>query len=214
MTRRGYDNSARQEAARHTRARILSAARELLLEGGYSRLTIAALADAAVVSPQTIYNSIGGKAEVLKACYDVTLAGDDEPVAIRDRPEFLAMFDTPDASTFLGRYAAWARLVSERVAPILGAVSQPGVGDSGAQVFAETIEQERRIGTTHAMTQLRDAHGLPEHLSLERTVDISWTLNAPEIYDRLVHRCGWTPAEYEGWLADQLRASLLAPAGR
>lgn len=178
------------------------------MEGGYAALSVTALARQAGVSPQTIYNSVGGKAEVLKACYDVTLTGDDEPVAMSDRPEFQAMFDTPDAAAYLDRYAAWCRLVSERVAPIMGAVSAPGAGDAGAQGFAETTERERRIGTTHAMTRLRDVHGLPDGLTLEQAVDVAWTLNAPEVYDRLVRRCGWTPAAYESWLAAQLRATL------
>ncbi|MDO5676717.1 MAG: TetR/AcrR family transcriptional regulator [Propionibacteriaceae bacterium] len=209
MARRSYDSSARQEAARLTRARILETARSILVEGGYPALSITALAQAANVSPQTIYNSIGGKAEVLKACYDVTLAGDDEPVPMNERPEFQAMLHTPSAVVFIERYAAWCRTVFDRVAGIIGAVSAPGVGDAGAQAFAETIEAERRLGTTRAMGRLMEVHGLREGLPLERAVDVAWTLNSPEVYDRLVRRCGWSPAEYERWLAQQLEAALV-----
>ncbi|WP_180349050.1 hypothetical protein [Tessaracoccus massiliensis] len=106
------------------------------------------------------YNSIGGKAEVLKACYDVTLAGDDEPVPMNERPEFQAMLNTPSAAVFIERYAAWCRTVFDRVASIIGAVSAPGIGDAGAQAFAETIEAERRLGTTRAMGRLIEVHGL------------------------------------------------------
>jgi predicted DNA-binding transcriptional regulator AlpA len=34
-------------------------------------------------------------------------------------------------------------------------------------------------------------------------------LNAPDAYDRLVRRSGWTPAEYEEWLAAQLAVVLV-----
>ena len=44
---------------------------------------------------------MGGKADVLKACYDVTLAGDDEPVAMSERPEFAALWETADPRTFM-----------------------------------------------------------------------------------------------------------------
>ncbi len=209
MARRSYDSPAREEAARETRSRILAAAYRLLTEGGYAALTVAALAQAAGVSPQTIYNSIGGKAEVLKACYDVTLAGDDAPVPMSERPAFRAMLTAPDASAYLQRYAAWCRLVYERVAPIIGAVSAPGAGDAGARAFVDTVEQERRIGTTNAMTRLRDTYGLPRKVPLQRAVDMAWTLNSPEIYDRLVRRCGWTSRAYETWLAAQLQAALV-----
>lgn len=208
MARRKYDNSTREESARATRRRILDSAYALLTDGGYGALSVAALAAAADVSPQTVYNSIGGKGAVLKACYDVTLAGDDEDTPMSDRPEFRAMFEVSDAVAFLTAYAAWSRVVYDRVAPIIGAVSAPGVGDAGAREFAETIERERRIGTTGAMTALRDNHGLPASVTLDQAVDIAWTLNSPEVYDRLVRRCGWTPAEYEQWLRKQLTASL------
>ncbi|WP_267489699.1 hypothetical protein [Enemella dayhoffiae] len=33
-----------------------------------------------------------------------------------------------------------------------------------------------------------------------------WTLNAPEVHDRLVRRCGWTAAAYQAWLEQQLLA--------
>ncbi len=212
VARRRYDNSGREEGARETRARILRSAHDLLLDGGYPGLSIAALARAAAVSPQTIYNSIGGKADVLKACYDVTLAGDDEPVAISDRPAFRAIWATDDRRVFLDRYATWCRTVYDRVAPIVGAVTGTGAGDGGAQEFVATIDRERRIGTARAMAHFAEHFGLPPGLTLEAATDAVWTLNSPEVYDRLVRRCGWTPAGYAEWLAGQLDASLGLPS--
>lgn len=191
-----------------TRARILAAAYELLVGGGYAALSIAALAKAADVSPQTIYNSIGGKAEVLKATYDVVLAGDDEPIPMSERPGLRAMTEAPDAVAFIRAYAAWSRLVYDRVGPVVGAVVAPGTGDPGVADFVATIDGERRIGTTHAMTALQSRHGLRRGLTLARAVDMVWTLNSPEVHHRLVRECGWSPAAYEKWLAAQLVAAL------
>ena len=71
---RSYVSPRRDDAARHTRARILDVAEQELERSGYHATTIAGLASAAGVSPQTIYNSIGGgKAAVIKALYDVRL---------------------------------------------------------------------------------------------------------------------------------------------
>ena len=77
-------------------------------------MTVAALADAAGVSAQTIYNSVGAKAAVVKALYDVRLAGDDADVPIRDRPEMLAVRDASSAAAMVGAYAAVGRLLAER----------------------------------------------------------------------------------------------------
>lgn len=169
------------------------------------------LASAAGVSPQTIYNSIGGKADVIKACYDVTIAGDDEATPLGERPAFRAIWETDEPEEFFRRYAAWVRTLTGRVAPLVAALIRPGVGDAGTAAFVATIEAERRMGSTNAMKHYRERFGLRRGLTLERAVDITWTLNAPEVYDRLVGRCGWTPAAYEKWLASQLAAALSRP---
>src|SRR4029079_9370743 len=101
MSTRSYDSALRSEQARLTRARILDAARALLLDGGAAGLTMAGLAAAADVSTQTIYNSVGGKAAVIKAVYDVPLAGDDDPRPMNDRPEFRALAAAADAPALL-----------------------------------------------------------------------------------------------------------------
>ena len=206
---RAYDNSARTEAARETRARILAAARALILEKGYAAASVTAIADAAGVSPQTLYNAVGNKAAVLKACYDVTLAGDDEPVPMGSRPEVAALATAPTASDWVRAYARWSQVVAERVGELLEAVIAPGTPtDAGVADFVATIERERRIGSTRAVAAFRDRFGLPAGLTEQRAVDVVWTLNSPEVHGRLVHRCGWTHDQYEDWLAGQLAASL------
>lgn len=204
---RDYDSSRRQVAARETRQRILATAYDLLVEEGYAALTITALAERAGVSPQTIYNSVGGKAEVLKATYDVTLAGDDEPVAMSDRPQLRAMREAAGPGEFLDAYTSWCSLVSERVNGILGPLLEAG-GDQGVAEFIATIEQERRAGTTGAMTAYRERFGLPRGQTLARVVDQVWTLNSPEVHDRLVRRCGWSARAYRTWLRRQLATVL------
>lgn len=208
---RAYDNSARIHGAQRTRASILETARDLLLRGGYSGMTVASLAAAARVSPQTVYNSVGNKAAVVKAVYDQMMAADDAEVAMSDRPEFHAMFDAGDRPGFAHAYAGWVRVLAGRVGPLLGALLAHGT-DVTLLDFTATIEQERYVGTTHAITGLRDRIGLPELYADEhgqrRLIDAVWTLNSPDCYDRLVRRRGWSPAEYETWLAGQLIALL------
>ena len=84
---RAYDASSRRESAARNRAAVLAACRELLFRDGYHRMTVRSVAEQAGVSPETIYKAFGGKPGLMKALWDVTLAGDDEPVAIADRPQ-------------------------------------------------------------------------------------------------------------------------------
>ena len=101
------------------------------------------------------------------------------------------------------------RHIYERVGPLLGVLLAQGPGgDTGLQEFVATIDVERRVGNTNALDALEAAHGLPTRFDRERFTDIVWTVTAPEIYDRLVRRCGWTHAMYAAWLADALVATF------
>ena len=137
------------------------------------------------------------------------LVGDDAPVAMQDRPEFRAMSQAPDREGFVRAYAALCAIIYERVGPLLGVLlAQGSGGDAGLQEFVATIDVERRVGNTNALAALEAAHGLPPRFDRERFTDTIWTVTAPEIYDRLVRRCGWTHAMYAAWLADALVATF------
>ncbi|HET6742859.1 MAG TPA: TetR/AcrR family transcriptional regulator, partial [Kribbella sp.] len=168
--KRPYRTAKREEQARETRARIVAAARELLLGEGYAAMTVPLLATRAAVSPQTVYNSIGGKAEVVKAVYDVMLAGDEDPTPMSDRPAFRAVVEAADVSSYAAAYAAWSRGIGERVGPLLGKILAEGPGsDRALEQFVATIEEERRRGN------LAGLQGLP--LGKEQAVvDAVWTL--------------------------------------
>jgi AcrR family transcriptional regulator len=206
---RPYQSPVRQRAMRETRERILAVATRLLLEGGYGAMTIAGLARAAGVSPQTVYNAVGGKAEVVKAAYDVLLAGDASPMPMSERPEFRAVTQAQDAASYGTAYAAWTRGIYDRVGDFLAALLAHGAGgDPVLEKFLSTIDRERRIGNEHSIpTPLRV--GLGPHLP--RVVDVVWLLTAPEVHERLSRRAGWTPDAYERWLACQLGRAITEP---
>lgn len=208
-TSRSYDASRRAEAALDTRRRIVTTAREELLAAGYHGTTITSLARRAGVSPQTIYNAVGSKTAVLKAVYDVMLAGDDLPIPMNARPEMARVRSQRSTSATLRAYAAVGRLIAERVGPLIGVVLAEGAGgDPELREFLSTIERERRVGNSVVVGHVAERFGLPEGLSRRRAIDHVWTVTAPEIADRLLRRCGWQPVEYERWLAGQLIAGF------
>lgn len=210
-TSRSYVSPARTEAARRTRARILDVAERELERGGFHAMTISALAKAAAVSPQTIYNSIGGgKAAVIKALYDVRLAGDDEPVPMAERPEMRRIAEQPDGASTLRAYIAAGRTLYERVGRLLGILLVDGPGaDADLRAFFETIERERRTGNTAIVTHVAAHFGLRPGLTTEQAVDMLWTATSFELADRLVRRCAWSLDAYEAWLGDVVVATLL-----
>src|SRR6188768_4457455 len=72
--RRRYNSPLRADQARQTRSRILDAAYRLFAERGYAATTIAAVADAAGVSSETIYLTLGGKRGLLENVIEMAIA--------------------------------------------------------------------------------------------------------------------------------------------
>src|SRR5690242_8489793 len=89
--KRAYRSTVREESARRTRRQIVSAAAELFVERGYAGTTVEAVAERAGVSRRTVFSSVGSKVELLKTAWDWAVVGDDEPVAVADRPEIARM---------------------------------------------------------------------------------------------------------------------------
>ena len=180
-----------------------------LVRDGYHAMTIAALAKAAGVSPQTIYNSIGGKAAVIKALYDLRLAGDDEQLPMAERPEIRRIADQPDAASTLRSYIATGRVLYTRVGRLLGILLVDGPGtDAELKTFVDTIENERRIGNTAIVTHVAGCFGLRPGLTPEHAVDIMWAATSFDVADRLIRRCNWSLDAYEQWLGDVVVTSL------
>src|SRR6476469_7933977 len=110
---RNYDTSRRTKRTMATRLRVIEAARDLFLERGYPVTSIEAIAAAADVAPATLYRLFPSKRDLLKAVVDVSAVGDDEPVALHERPELLALRDERDPSAYVRGFAHVARVVGE-----------------------------------------------------------------------------------------------------
>ena len=108
--------SKRAEKARATRQRMLAAARELLIEQGYGATAMQDIADRAGVAVQTLYFTFGNKRSLLKELVDVSIAGDQEPVATMDRPWFRDVLATGTAAAQLRAHVHGSRQVLDRVA--------------------------------------------------------------------------------------------------
>ena len=210
---RRYSTELRTEQTAVAQRLILASAGRLFIEKGYLGTTLAAVAAAAGVSVQTVYNVVGGKPALLKAVYDVTLAGDDEPVPIGDRPNFRAMQEATDGREMLARYAGIGRQLSERVLPLVTKLlAQAASGDPDLQAFADTIEGERATGTTMMAGAISERFGLRDGLTVQDAADILWTLTSPDLADRLVNRRGWGWDKTEAWLGSVMADALLGPS--
>ena len=203
--RRSYNSEGRREAARRNRAAVLDACRELLFQDGYHATTIKAVAERAGVSPETVYKSFGGKPGLVKALWDITLAGDDDPVPMGDRPQIQQILATRELSTKLRLYGAYVRGIHERITPLFALLTQagPDVGE-----VLDLGERERLTGVTAFVTHLDETGALGPDTDPVRLADAVWALAGPQLYTQLTAGRGWSADTYEEWLADTLTATL------
>jgi len=207
---RSYDNSRRAEQARATRRRILDVARELLLAQGYATTTIAQVARAAGVSPETVQKGFGTKAALAKAVYDVTLVGDDQPVPLRERPEFQAVVAEADPVRKLAAYAVVGRTLWERLGPLIGVLMQGAqAGEPDLVAFVATIRRESYLGASGLVADLAARGALRPDLSVEQARDELWLLIQPEMFLLLIGERGWTLDAVQAWFTRTASAALL-----
>src|SRR5215218_7287526 len=76
-----------QARTRLARRAVVDAARALFLERGYQATTIDAISDHSDVPAATVYRLFSSKLGILKALLDVSIAGDDQPVPLPERPQ-------------------------------------------------------------------------------------------------------------------------------
>jgi AcrR family transcriptional regulator len=93
--KRVYSSELRAAQARATRRVIVDAAARLFVQEGFGQTTVDAIAEEAGVSRKTIFAAVGGKVELLKLALDWAITGDDEPIAMSDRPEVGRLASTP-----------------------------------------------------------------------------------------------------------------------
>jgi AcrR family transcriptional regulator len=204
---RRYDVTSRQEQARASRRRVLATATQMFIERGYADTTVPSVARAAGVSAQNVYKAFGNKPALLKAVFDVAMAGDDEPPTMMQREALTRIREEPDPREKLRRYGRFVADTAPRHTPIQLLARAAANTDPDAAAVWNQLCAER----LHGMTMF--ARGLAEHLRDDVTVDdardLLWTHNSPELYDLLVNARGWSPHKFGQWLSASLIAALL-----
>jgi len=206
---RPYQSALRDQQARATRRRIVGAALELFSERGYGPTTIDAIAERAGVGRKTVFTSVGGKATMLKLAFDWTLAGDDEPVAIADRPEVRRMLEGTDAAALLDAWIAMNAHIARRLARIYHVLVVAADRDADAAALLTTTDEQRAEGARAVMRRLDALGALRRGLDVDRAADIADVLIDPMPYQRLVAMRGWSFEAYVEHLQRIAAASLL-----
>lgn len=207
---RPYRSTLRGEQARATRRRIVDAGAALFVERGYAPTTIDAIAERAGVGRKTVFTSVGGKAAVLKLAFDWTLAGDDEPVPIAERPEVRRMMERDDPVALLTEWIAMGADIGRRIAALHAVLVVAADADEDAASLLATTNQQRAAGVRAVMGRIDALGGLRPGLDVDHAAALADVLIDPMPYQRLVGLHGWTFSAYAEQLQRIAAATLLA----
>ncbi|MHB1596108.1 MAG: TetR/AcrR family transcriptional regulator [Streptosporangiaceae bacterium] len=197
-----YHSPLREERAADTRRRITTAALELFGRRGFAGATVAAIAEAAGVAPQTVYATFGSKGAILSALL-ARLEEDADASGWRER-----ITAATDPRHKLEAFARWSVAMlstsKQAIAAAQGAADDPAI----IQLKAEA-DRHRREALDSLVGQLHRDGALQSQLSQSRAVDKAWLLTGVELYLSATDGCGWADAEYIDWLSELLVSQLL-----
>jgi AcrR family transcriptional regulator len=202
----------RESRARQTRLRIIEAGVRLFTERGYVPTTVQSIADAAGVAPATVYQAFGTKQAILAAALDVTIAGDDAPLALLERGWVADARREQDTRRQLRLIVEGAARVAARTAPLKDVMRDAAATDSAARQLIRQ-DHERRHSTQEGLVDLLiERRPLRAGTDRRRAVGTFFALVNSSTYDLLVIQQGWSMTEWQNWLAGLIERELFGTA--
>jgi AcrR family transcriptional regulator len=187
---------------------VIEAARALFIESGYATTTMAAISRRADVPEPTVYRLFSSKIGILKLLLDVSIAGDDEPIAVPERPGVASLLDEPDPHKVLAGFAAITTRINQRTNDVYDVLSRAADSDLEAAELLATLRQQRDRGQAQIVHALHRTKRLRAGLKARDAADVVHALMSPEVYRLLVIDRGWHPERYERWTTQVLIQQL------
>jgi len=151
----------------------------------------------------------GTKGALLKVVVDVAIAGDDEPVAVLDRPILQQLHDETDSFSSSG----CTRLVTDisgRLAPLVSVAEQAAQTDPEMAELWSTMGDHRLFGARHVAGLVKAKGATWPDVDGDRAADILFLFNDPSVYRTLVIDRGWTRDAFRSWLAGTYQDLLVS----
>lgn len=197
-----------QARTRLARRAVVAAARTLFLERGYAATTIEAISSLADVPPATIYRHFASKLGILKALIDTSIAGDDQPLTVQERPDVASLLAEPDPIKLLTGFADLTTAINQRTNDVYRVLVSAAGSDPAAAELLNAIQQQRNRGQSQIAHALDRSGSLRAGLHEHDAVDLIHALMSPDVYRLLVVDRNWPPDKYQQWLATTLVQQL------
>ena len=194
-------SSYRQLQAQMTRERIVEAARTLMTEHGWVATTIDAIAEHAGVATSTVYAVFGTKLAILEEMRHTMLRNSRFPELTRE------LEAEPDA---VRRLQLWATMIRQQMESSYDIIS---IHRQAARADPRFAAEYRKVLDNRARHFAEFIHDLGDVLAdaigPDTATDLLWMFSNEELWRELVQERGWSPDQYEQWLAATLVAQLI-----
>jgi AcrR family transcriptional regulator len=191
--------SYRQAQAEETRIRIAQSARRLFAAQGYGATSIDVIAKDAGVATRTVYSAFGTKREILSLICDLWLA---EAGAMERAQQVFAI---EDPAARLRGAANW--LTNLYAAGFDVVLIFEAATDESPETKA--LLRAKLAGRNQVMDAIIESLKTELRIPLKQAQAVYRALAAPGVYQELVDESGWTPTEFEQFVADSLARQLL-----
>lgn len=181
---------------------------------GYSGTTMRAVAADAGVALPTVELAFGTKARLLKAAIDVATAGDDEHVAMLDRPWAARAEATADPAEFIAAFARQLTASAGRAAGLVAAALEGARSDRDIAAVAAQLISQRHVMAAWLVDGILLRSALRDGTCRSDALDTVWTLMDPVLFCRLTEDRDWPPGKFERWFTGTIARLLLPSAPR
>lgn len=199
----------RSDQAAATRAAVIAAARSMFLEHGWGGTTIAGIARAAGVSPETIYAVFSGKAPLFAEVVRAAVRRGDPATPLLEQAGPKAVLGAPDQRTALHLFAHDIAALLSNVAGLMGVARGVAASEREIGKVYHGIHAGRRENFGVMVHALRQHGPFRDRMSDDAAVALIWRLTSPELFLLMTEIEGLSATAYAEWLEATLAQLLL-----
>src|SRR5947209_8672561 len=94
----------------------------------------------------TVYRLFSSKLGILKALLDTSIAGDDQPLSVQERPDVASLFTEPDPHKLLAGFAGITTAINQRTNDSYRVLGSAAGSDLAAAELLDEVGQQRDRG--------------------------------------------------------------------
>jgi AcrR family transcriptional regulator len=198
--------SRRERQAQQTRDEILHAARRLFAERGYARTTVRDIAEAAGVSVQTVYDSVGSKQALVARLNDIIDAEAGIPAIAG------AAAGSSDSLEVVATNAKITRSILENCGDVIHALVTGAAAEPELEAVLAEGQRRHLQGAAMVVGRLEALDALAGSVGRKAAVDTLAAVSDIRLALVLRESYGWSFDRIEDWIANTSRTLLLGPS--